>query len=99
MSSRHVTELRRLAATHPVIAGLVPADAGRVLWRGNSPPLSQRRELMFYLPDGLRPWEDEYVARLLEFFAAAYGRPARITAEAREHLPAERIERVTANTR
>src|SRR4051812_38868806 len=64
------------------IAGLVPADAGHVLWRGNSPPLSQRRELMFYLPDGVRPWEDEYVARLLEFFAAAYGRPARITADA-----------------
>src|SRR3954451_10063311 len=64
------------------IAGLVPADGGHVLWRGNSPPLSQRRELMFYLPDGVRPWEDEYVARLLEFFAAAYGRPARITTEA-----------------
>ena len=64
------------------IAGLVPADGGHVLWRGNSPPLSQRRELMFYLPDGLRPWDDEYVARLLEFFAAAYCRPARITTEA-----------------
>ena len=35
------------------------------------------------LPAGrLRPWHDEYVARLLEFFAAAYGRPARITTEA-----------------
>ena len=30
----------------------------------------------------VRPWEDEYVARAIEFFAAAYGRPARITAEA-----------------
>ena len=64
------------------IAGLVPADGGHVLWRGNSPPLSQRREFMFYLPDGLRPWDDEYVARVIEFFAATYGRPARITTEA-----------------
>ena len=64
------------------IAGLVPADGGHVLWRGNSPPLSQRREFMFYLPDGLRPWDDEYVARVIEFFAAAYGRPARIASEA-----------------
>jgi ABC-type multidrug transport system ATPase subunit len=64
------------------IAGLVPADGGRMLWRGNSPALSQCRELMFYLPDGVRPWEDEYVARVIEFFAAAYGRPARIGAEA-----------------
>jgi ABC-2 type transport system ATP-binding protein len=64
------------------IAGLLPTDGGHILWRGNSPPLSQRRELMFYLPDGVRPWQDEYVARLLEFFAAAYGRPAGITTEA-----------------
>ena len=63
------------------IAGLLPVDDGRILWR-TSPALPHRRELMFYLPDGLRPWEDEYVARLLEFFAAAYGRPARITTEA-----------------
>jgi len=64
------------------IAGLLPADDGRILWRGTSPALQHRRELMFYLPDGLRPWEDEYVARLLEFFATAHGRPARITTEA-----------------
>jgi ABC-type multidrug transport system ATPase subunit len=64
------------------IAGLVPADGGRILWRGTSPALPRRREFMFYLPDGLRPWEDEYVARVIEFFTAAHGRPARITAEA-----------------
>jgi ABC-2 type transport system ATP-binding protein len=64
------------------IAGLLPVDDGRILWRGAPPALPHRRELMFYLPDGVRPWEDEYVARLLEFFAAAYGRPARITTEA-----------------
>jgi ABC-type multidrug transport system ATPase subunit len=64
------------------IAGLLPVDDGRILWRGTPPALLHRRDFMFYLPDGLRPWDDEYVARLLEFFAAAYGRPARITAEA-----------------
>src|SRR6476619_1431504 len=64
------------------IAGLLPADDGRILWRGTPPALQHRREFMFDLPDGLRPWEDEYVARLLEFFAACYGRPARITTEA-----------------
>ena len=64
------------------IAGLLPVDDGRILWRGTPPALLHRRDFMFYLPDGLRPWDDEYVARLLEFFAAAYGRPARITTEA-----------------
>ena len=53
------------------IAGLVPVDDGRILWRGTSPALPHRREFMFYLPDGLRPWEDEYVARVIES-----GRPA-----------------------
>ena len=56
------------------IAGLIPADDGRVLWRGAPLPLRQRRERMFYLPDGLRPWEDQYVASVIGFFTAAYGR-------------------------
>jgi ABC-type multidrug transport system ATPase subunit len=29
---------------------------------------------MFYLPDGLRPWDDQYVERVLGFFAGVYGR-------------------------
>jgi ABC-2 type transport system ATP-binding protein len=64
------------------IAGVLPADGGHVLWRGRSVPLHRRRELMFYLPDGLRPWEDQYAASVIEFFAAAYGRPASLAAEA-----------------
>src|SRR3954465_1065376 len=68
------------------IAGLVPADGGRILWRGNSLALPQRRRLMFYLPDGVRPWEDEYVERVIEFLAGAYGRPAKVTADAIDGL-------------
>src|SRR5215217_5729079 len=56
------------------IAGILPVDAGRVLWRTTLLPVSRRRELIFYLPDGLRPWDDQYVERLLGFFAAVYGR-------------------------
>ena len=37
-------------------------------------PISQRRKTIFYLPDGLRPWDDQYVLQVLEFFAAVYGR-------------------------
>src|SRR5262245_49653229 len=64
------------------IAGVLPADGGHILWRGRSVPLHRRRELMFYLPDGLRPWEDQHAASVIEFFAAAYGRPASLAAEA-----------------
>ena len=63
------------------IAGVLPADAGLVRWRGTPLPLRQRREFMFYLPDGLRPWEDQYVARVIAFFMAAYGRPESFVAE------------------
>jgi len=54
------------------IAGTLAADAGHILWRGTSLSLPRRRELLFYLPDGVRPWEDQYVARVTEFFAAIY---------------------------
>jgi ABC-2 type transport system ATP-binding protein len=57
------------------IAGILPLDGGAVLWRGVPLSLRARREVMFYLPDGLRPWEDQYVANVIEFFAAVYGRP------------------------
>src|SRR5260370_27206649 len=63
------------------IAGVLAADAGDVLWRGTPLPLPRRREFLFYLPDGVRPWEDQYVARVTEFFAAIYGRPDSVVAE------------------
>src|SRR5947207_3888267 len=59
------------------LAGVLPADRGEVLWQGTALPLRRRREVMFYLPDGLRPWDDQYVARVLEFFANVYRRLAR----------------------
>src|SRR5262249_3620758 len=63
------------------VAGVLAADDGRILWRGTSLALPQRREFMFYLPDGLRPWEDQYVARVIEFFAGVYGRPEVVVAD------------------
>jgi ABC-2 type transport system ATP-binding protein len=68
------------------IAGVLAADDGRIFWRGTSLALSQRREFMFYLPDGLRPWEDQYVARVIEFFAAVYGRTEISVAETIQSL-------------
>ena len=56
------------------VAGLLPLDDGRVLWRGTPLALAERREFIFYLPDGLRPWDEQYVVHVLDFFAATYGR-------------------------
>jgi ABC-type multidrug transport system ATPase subunit len=63
------------------IAGVLPVDAGRVLWRGTPLTLAKRREFIFYLPDGLRPWDDQYVVRVLEFFAGVYCRSESAVAE------------------
>jgi ABC-type multidrug transport system ATPase subunit len=63
------------------IVGVLPADSGDVLWRGTSLELSQRRRSMFYLPDGLRPWEDQYVVRVIELFATIYGKSDGVVAE------------------
>src|SRR5437016_11047695 len=48
------------------IAGVLPADAGSIAWRGTPLTLSRRRQVMFYLPDGVRPWEDQYAGRVVE---------------------------------
>jgi ABC-2 type transport system ATP-binding protein len=56
------------------LAGLIPVQAGELIWCGAPAPSAERRGVMFYLPDGLRPWEDELVMRVLTFFATVHGR-------------------------
>jgi ABC-2 type transport system ATP-binding protein len=63
------------------IAGILPADAGRVLWQDRPLSHAHRRDAIFYLPDGLRPWDDQFVTRIVEFFAAVYGRSRSHAAE------------------
>ncbi|HET9982161.1 MAG TPA: ABC transporter ATP-binding protein [Longimicrobiales bacterium] len=58
------------------LAGLVPADAGVVLSGGAAVPPAARKELLFYVPDGISPWPDQRVGWLLGFFARLYGAAA-----------------------
>jgi ABC-2 type transport system ATP-binding protein len=58
------------------VAGLLPIDAGSVLWQRSSLPQHRRRDVIFYLPDGVRPWDGQHLIRVLEFFASAFGRRA-----------------------
>jgi len=58
------------------IAGLLPIDSGAVLWRDNVLPSARRRDSIFFLPDGVRPWQEQHVLHVIEFFAAVYGRPS-----------------------
>ena len=40
------------------LADLIPVEAGDLIWCGTPTPSTERRDMMFYLPDGLRPWDD-----------------------------------------
>src|SRR5205823_14945584 len=51
------------------IAGTVPAESSDVQWLGRPLPSSRRREAISYLPDGVRPYQDQPVTRVLSFFA------------------------------
>jgi ABC-2 type transport system ATP-binding protein len=62
------------------IAGLIPVDSDAVLWRDSALPFDRRRESIFFLPDGLRPWQEQHVLQVIEFFAAVYHRPSSVLA-------------------
>jgi ABC-2 type transport system ATP-binding protein len=63
------------------IAGLLPVDSGSVTWTGRPLPTQQRRDAMFYLPDGIRPYADQFVVEVLAFFAGTYRRTRREVAD------------------
>jgi ABC-2 type transport system ATP-binding protein len=64
-----------------VIAGLLPADSGVIAFHGSPLPQGRRREAMFYVPDGIRPYQEQPVARVLAFFAGIYGKSSADTAD------------------
>jgi len=73
------------------VAGLLPVNAGSVLWQCSPLPQHRRREVVFYLPDGLRPWDGQHVIRVLEFFASALGRRADELAEVIRSVNLEQV--------
>jgi ABC-2 type transport system ATP-binding protein len=56
------------------LAGVLPADAGSVEFRGAQLPASRRKQELFYLPDGIRPWADQPVHWVLAFFEGLFGK-------------------------
>src|SRR4249920_3048703 len=56
------------------IAGLLPVDSGDILFRDQPLPMQKRRDVIFYLPDGIRPYADQTAEQALAFFAGVYRR-------------------------
>jgi ABC-2 type transport system ATP-binding protein len=59
------------------LAGLLAASSGTVFWRGRELPAPRRKEALFYLPDGVKPYQDRFAAEVVSFFASVYGRSDR----------------------
>jgi ABC-type multidrug transport system ATPase subunit len=56
------------------MAGLVHADRGEVRFRDSTIKPERRKHALFYLPDAIRPWSDQRLGQVLEFFGGLYDR-------------------------
>jgi ABC-2 type transport system ATP-binding protein len=56
------------------LAGISPANAGEVSFRGKPLAPGQRKQAMFYLPDGILPWADQPVFRITGLFRQVFAR-------------------------
>lgn len=63
-----------------VVSGLLPAEAGMVIWRDAPLAPAERKRAMFYVPEATIPYPAEPVGRVLGLFARLFG-------NAHERLP------------
>jgi ABC-2 type transport system ATP-binding protein len=56
------------------IAGLLPVNSGEVSWRGEPLKVADRRNALFYLPDGVHPYRDQTAWQVLSFVARVFRR-------------------------
>lgn len=54
------------------VSGLLPTDTGKVFWESYELVPSARKKHIFYLPDGVVPYEDQPVSRVLNYFAEQF---------------------------
>jgi ABC-type multidrug transport system ATPase subunit len=55
------------------LAGLLPLTSGSLRGGDKSVPLTKRKDLLFYMPDGILPWPEQSVRQVLQFFEKLYG--------------------------
>ncbi|MEZ2141825.1 ABC transporter ATP-binding protein [Bradyrhizobium sp. DN5] len=56
------------------VAGLLPVNSGDVFWRGEPLHASRRRNVLFYLPDGVRPYQDQSALQVVWFVGSVFRR-------------------------
>lgn len=57
------------------LAGLLPADGGSVFHNDRLLPPAARKNVLFYVPDGIRPWPDQTLGWAATFHERLYARP------------------------
>jgi ABC-2 type transport system ATP-binding protein len=55
------------------LAGVTPATMGTVTAAGRAIPASRRKDSLYFIPDGIRPWPDQHVRWVLRFVAGLHG--------------------------
>ena len=68
------------------VAGLLPLDTGEVAWCRVRLAPERRKEVLFYLPDGIVPWPDQPARRVLGFVRELYGLAPRREGEVTRQL-------------
>ena len=56
------------------VAGLLPVNSGDVFWRGEPLHVDRRRDVLFYLPDGVRPYQDQSTLQVVSFVGSVFRR-------------------------
>ena len=54
------------------LAGLLPLTSDSLKGGDKSVPLTKRKDLLFYMPDGIVPWPEQSVRQVLQFFEKLY---------------------------
>jgi ABC-2 type transport system ATP-binding protein len=68
------------------LAGVLPSDAGTLQVDGRTSQPSDRRALLFYVPDGIAPWPSQPVGWALDFTIGFLGGQPGLRAEVVEQL-------------
>ena len=55
------------------LAGVLPADSGTVMVKGQQVPGTDRGSHLFFMPDGIAPWPGQAVAWALDFTVGFFG--------------------------
>lgn len=56
------------------VAGLLPVNSGNVFWRGEPLHAGRRRDVLFYLPDDVRPYQDQTALQVVSFVGDVFRR-------------------------